>query len=193
LSELRAYDNSLANTTRFPNSALIQERLNVESEFEDITGRAFVPRFWSEVISGDGSETLWLSKAEPHAITKFIVDGVDCIAWVTADLIRADRESNSGLILKGAALAASYAQDIVIEYEYGMKRIPVQISEKAKKRARGNLIGLGSTIDPRATTMMLPDIGSVNLSTPGLRGAETGIPDIDVVLRRYTLTGSGVY
>jgi hypothetical protein len=56
------------------------------------------------------------------------------------------------------------------------------------------LLGQASTIDERATTMILPDIGTVNLATPGLRGSQTGVPDIDVVLSRYTLDGgAGVY
>ncbi len=85
---------------------------------------------------------------------------------------------------------STYLPIIYIEYEYGTAQVPRMISEKAKKRAKGNLIGLASTIDPRATTMNIPDVGFVNLATPGQRGSQTGIPDIDVILERYSRSSS---
>jgi hypothetical protein len=49
-------------------------------------------------------------------------------------------------------------------------------------------------MDERATTMLIPDVGTVNLATPGMRGSETGVPDIDVVLERFKIDGgAGVY
>jgi hypothetical protein len=193
IAELRGYDSVLANTTRFPNSALIDARTSVEAEFEDICQRAFVPRFYRETLIGETTDELFLEKPEVHSVTKFTVDGTDHMDWVTGEWVKFNKYSIRSLVLSGLALSAGYATGIDIEYEYGMKRVPYPIKEKALKRAKGNLVGMGSTIDPRATTMSLPDIGTVNLSTPGLRGAETGIPDIDVVLRRYSLASGGIY
>jgi hypothetical protein len=83
---------------------------------------------------------------------------------------------------------------VTAEYEYGMTRVPLLIKQKALKRAKMFLVGANSTIDERALTMNLPDIGSINLATPGVRGSETGVPDIDVVLNRYNLDGgAGVF
>jgi hypothetical protein len=79
-------------------------------------------------------------------------------------------------------------------YEYGMAVVPTPIKYKALKRAKMLLVGQSSTIDERALTMTLPDIGTVNLATPGVRGSETGVPDIDVVLSRYALgSEAGIY
>lgn len=194
IAELRAADTALT-TSRFSNQALIDARLSVETEFEDICHRAFVPRFQAEYVTGEWMDELWLSQPEPIHVTT-IKNGsttYDAAGWETAGYIRRDRDALHRLILKGPALTLSYLYDTYIEYEYGMTQVPVPIKEKALRRARLSLLGMASTIDPRATTMMLPDIGSVNLATPGMRGLETGIPDIDVVLRRYTLDAGGVF
>lgn len=194
IAELRNSDTALT-ITRFPNQSLIDARLTVESEFEDICHRAFVPRFAAEYVNGEWIDEVWLSKPEPLRITK-ISNGstvYDASGWETSRYLRRDREALHRLLLSGPALALAYLTDTYIEYEYGMAQVPIPIKDKAIRRAKLNLLGMASTIDPRATTMILPDIGSVNLATPGMRGLETGIPDIDVVLRRYTLDAGGVF
>lgn len=200
LAELRAMDSNFANTTKYPNSALADARMQTEAEFEDICGRAFVPRYYKEtgIASDEDSEMLWLEKPEPIRFLSFTVNGVDYLSWYTAGYLVRDKYSPRGIQLKHDAVGV-FAYDpiyypINAEYEYGMTSVPIPIKEKALKRAKMRLLGQKSTIDERATTMMLPDIGMVNLATPGQRGSETGVPDIDVVLQRYTLDGgAGVF
>lgn len=196
IAELKAYESSLSNSSRFPLEALVNARNQVEAEFEDICSRAFVPRYYKEsgIVTDLDTGMLWLEKPEPIKFISLKVDGVDQLSWYNAGYILRDKYSPRGLITKNAALSAVYAKDITAEYEYGMTQVPVLIKQKALKRAKQFLLGQNSTIDERALTMNLPDIGSVNLATPGQRGAETGVPDIDVVLRRYTIDGgAGVY
>lgn len=204
ISELRAADTALANTTRFPTQTLIDARQDVETEFEDICMRAFVPRFTGEYVihynedyDGRGYlKVISLGSPEPIRVTGARIGSVsysdvDTAGWETAGSIELTGDSRT-LAVRGDPLMVGLAvgNRIWLEYEYGMTRVPAQIKIKAIRRARLNLLGMGSTIDPRATTMNIPDIGSVNLATPGMQGLETGIPDIDVVLRRYKL-GSG--
>lgn len=186
IAELRAYDSALT-LARFSTAELAEKRVMVEDEFEDICGRAFVPRFARETgLRGEGGTQFWLGKPDVLAITKLVVDGVDKLAaWVTTGLITRDNDNGQVLNLTGDAISLSSADSVEIEYEYGYRTTPVPIKEAAMKRARGFLLGRNATIDERATVMSIPDFGTFNLSTPGQRGANTGIPDIDVVLNRY--------
>lgn len=205
LAELRAADSALANLTRFPNQALIDARNSVESEFEDICHRAFVPRFtrqWITMYDDDNDgrgyyKYIVLEHPEPIRVTGAKIgntsySSVDTGNWETSGYIEFSRDPKT-LNVRGDPLMTglAFGNRVIVEYEYGAPSVPIPIKEKALRRARLNLLGMASTIDPRATTMNIPDIGSVNLATPGERGLETGIPDIDVVLRRYTMGGTG--
>jgi hypothetical protein len=143
---------------------------------------------------------LWLEKPEFTKINALTVYSTDQLAWYTSGYLTRDKYSPRGVQVTQAAVGLFvyppiyYPSAIVIEYEYGMRYVPTPIKNKALKRAKSMLLGQKSTIDERATTMTLPDIGTVNLATPGVRGSQTGIPDIDVVLERYTIDGgAGVF
>jgi len=202
IAELRNYDSQFQNLARFPTEDLVKARDEVEAEFEDICHRAFVPRFWSEsgIETDPDTGMLWTEKPEVIRFTKFTVAGVDRISWYNNGWLYRDKYSPRGVLATNDAIgmfaydARYYPAAIAAEYEYGMKSVPIPIKQKALKRAKMTLMGQNSTIDERALTMTLPDIGTVNLATPGQRGSETGVPDIDIVLRRYTLDGgAGVY
>lgn len=200
IAELKAMDANFSNTTKYPTSTLIDARMAVEAEFEDITGRAFVPRYYRElgISTDDDSQMLWLEKPEPIRFISFDIDGVSQMAWVNAGYLTRDKYSPRGIRVSSDALGVFSYDPLYYptnaEYEYGMTQVPIPIKQKALKRAKQYLLGQRSTIDERATTMTLPDIGTINLATPGQRGSETGVPDIDVVLQRYTLDGgAGVF
>lgn len=203
IAELRATDKQITdNLTRFPTSALIEARDQVEAEFEDICHRAFVPRFNLEsgVEMDPEEDMLWLEKPEIINFTSFKVNDIDYMSWVNAGFFTRDKYSLRGVHVYYDALnlfaydLSYYPRGLIVEYEYGMTSVPIPIKQKALKRAKMILMGQGSTIDERALTMTLPDIGTINLATPGMRGSQTGVPDIDVVLQRYTIGGeAGVF
>lgn len=200
IGELRTYEKAFSNTDKYPDEALRTARAEVEAEFEDICKRSFVPRYWREdSVEIDPDEAmLWLEKPELINFISMKQNALDLMNYYNSGYLIADKNSPR------AVHAINYAVNlfnyntlyypITVEYEYGMTSVPVPIKQKALKRAKMFLLGQNSTIDERALTMVLPDIGTVNLATPGQRGAETGVPDVDVVLRRYTLDGgAGVY
>lgn len=202
IAELRGFDSIFSNIVKYTNDALVNARNQVESEFEDICHRAFVPRFYREtgVITDPDEDMIWLEKPELIKILTFKVNNIDYSSWYGSGYFARDKYSPRGIHVYNSALGLFafnpdyYPDAIVAEYEYGMTQVPLPIKQKALKRARMLLVGQNSTIDERALTMSLPDIGTVNLATPGMRGAETGVPDIDVVLRRYTIDGgAGVF
>lgn len=200
IGELRGYEKAFSNTDKYPDDALVTARDQVEAEFEDICKRAFVPRYYREdSLELDVDEfMLWLEKPEPITFTSIIQNNVDLTSYYTAGYLSRDKNSPRGIHVNAYGVNLfnydTLYYPISAEYEYGMKTVPIPIKQKALKRAKTLLLGMSSTIDERATTMLIPDIGTVNLATPGQRGLETGIPDIDVVLQRYTLDGgAGVY
>lgn len=197
VSELRHFDQTLKNADRFPTEALEEKRTLVEEEFEDICSRSFIPRFHREEFTKlSGEAYLSLRKAEPIDITKLTVDGEDRLDWVTGGLIRTDRDDPKVLNLFGPAQAITRTRAaVVIEYEYGMRKVPPLIKDAGMKRARGLLLGQNATIDERATVMAIPEFGTFNLATPGQKGSYTGIPAIDAILDRYMLGigGAGAY
>jgi hypothetical protein len=179
---------------------LADARDNVEAEFEDICHRSFVPRYWRESsVDIDPDESmLWLEKPEPITFISLNQNNQNYLSYYSSGYLVRDKNSPRGVHAISNALNLfnydTLYYPISAEYEYGLATVPTQIKQKALKRAKQFVLGQKSTIDERATTMLLPDIGTVNLATPGERGSETGVPDIDVVLRRYTLDGgAGVY
>ena len=200
LGELRTYESAFSNLTNYPDSRLADARDQVEAEFEDICRRAFVPRYWREAsIEIDPDEyMIWLEKPEATVFTVLKQNNQDLLSYYNSGYLIRDKNSPRGIhVINTAVNLFNYDTmyyPITAEYEYGLTQVPIPIKQKALKRAKQLLLGQRSTIDERATTMLLPDIGQVNLATPGERGSETGVPDIDVVLRRYTLDGgAGVY
>lgn len=189
LGELRNFDSVLLNTTKYPNSKLIQARLFVANEFEGICGRAFVPRYAREVLYGDGHlsdrsyGTLWLSYPQLQRIISITVNGED---WADKSFSVPDDNLR---VLNVTNASWPRGSQVIIEYEYGMPEPPIRIKEAAMKRAKYKLVADLSRIDERATTMNIPDFGNFILATPGMRGSKTGIPEVDVVLEDYVLGG----
>lgn len=191
VSELRKYDQALTNATRFPVEKLVEKRLDVESEFEEICGRAFVPRFHREhLMNYSGEDYLRTEKPEVYKILKLTVDGQDRTSWEAGKLLVRDQDDPHIIHLYDEALELAWSDDVVIEYEYGLKKTPRLIKQAGLKRARGLLLGQNATIDERATVMSIPDFGTFNLATPGPQ--YTGIPDIDAILHRHMIGSGGV-
>lgn len=187
IGELRNYDSTLTNATRFPDDTLVETRLSVEDEFEEVfCHRAFRPKFMrQDDVETIGDGFLWLEKPEVSAVTKLTVDGVDKLSWVTNKDITKDRTNPYVLNIGLNASGILFASTIEIEYEYGMSQVPRRIKDVALQRARGMLLGQKSVIDERATLLSIPEFGTMSLATPGQGRFFTGIPSIDVVLANY--------
>jgi len=85
-----------------------------------------------------------------------------------------------------------WGSEIEIGYEHGMDRPPPDLLDAFMVRMRHRLNLPASGIPDRATSIQTEQGGIMSLSTPGLRGAVTGIPTVDVVLGRRRRTRPGV-
>lgn len=181
VADLRNFDAVLMNTAKYPTAKLIGARLVVENDFEDFCNRAFIPRGYREHLVGNGTSALWLTKPDPIRLVSLTVGDED---WSARTFTRPDDNLHVITLDEGC-----WPRDgkIVIEYEYGMLAPPPRVVNAAKKLAKYRLVADQSRIDERATTMNVPDFGNFVLSTPGLRDALTGIPDVDIVLWDYAL------
>lgn len=188
LAEARASDSSLASTDRYPTSELEQVRLEVEDEFEEICEVAFVPRFGRETISGNGRSTLMLRR---NKIRRIISLTVGSVAF-SAENLSALSINEIGEIYNDGSAWSSGIQNIVVEYEYGYDAPPSDVRRAALIRQRHRLMANKSGVPDRAVSYSAAEGGTYSLATPGRAGFETGIPEVDAVLKRYSWVVSGI-
>lgn len=193
LAELRAYDEVLTNTTKYPTARLVAARDGVEAKFEEVTHRAFVPRFAAETLNGTGRDTLWLQWPEWRDVLSVAVDGVD----VTADYVGATHDPDRGaraVTLPFPGYWPLGVSNIAVAYTYGFSVVPQGIHDAALRYARYLLISQGNTVlNERATSLRVPSTGdretAISLAVPGRSDSHVGIPEVDVELDRWILPG----
>lgn len=168
----------LSNTTTYPTAAIVEARTMVESALEDACGVAFVPRYRRETVSGDGSQMLLLTP-RLRAIRSVSVDGVA----MSAPALAAIKAQPSGVAYNPAWWTGGIA-NLEIGYEHGHDYPPPRVSQAALLWCKNFLVK--GPIDDRMTSMSTDD-GTFALSTPGMRGAMVGIPEVDAVISQYSL------
>ena len=82
--------------------------------------------------------------------------------------------------------------NIVIEYLHGYDRPPADVLEAFYLRVRDILNRQHRGVPDRATTFTSEVGGTYSLLVAGRNGSITGIPDVDVVLRRYSRRTPGI-
>ncbi|QGN50220.1 hypothetical protein GKC29_27645 [Micromonospora sp. WMMC415] len=171
IAELRASDDELT-AQRFGTADVKRAREVVESEFQRITGRSFVPR------------TAFLSVAELPAPGELLptsdVRSVTVVGGLEAgSVVPVERVGQFAYTPEIPADATG------VEVAYGFPSVPDGIHRVGMLYARWLLMAERSAIPDRATSFQPADGGTYTLSTPGRGGAETGLPDVDAVLKGY--------
>lgn len=179
VAELRAKYAALADTGKYPDAMVASAITRAEETIEKACDVAFVPRERTAMIALPSRGILALPNNRVREVTA--VSGPDT-GVIDVDDTR---------LLAGSYLSYSFwptSETITVTYTHGHDEPPVQVRDAAMLLARQLL--LKGPIDDRATQIPVEGGGVVNLSTPGLFGAETGIPDVDAVIRRYTERGA---
>ncbi|MFF0481052.1 hypothetical protein [Streptomyces sp. NPDC004435] len=176
LPEARRSDMDLADTARFPTAELRHYRDVVAAEFETITARSFVPRTARAVVEADGSRTLFLGFHDVSALVavRGPSGAVDTADWLveSTGFVTAPTELREG---------DRYA----LTFRYGFAQAPEDVRRAGLLRLRSVLTAERSGIPDRATAFVAAEGGNFTLATPGRNGYETGIPEVDAVLKRY--------
>jgi hypothetical protein len=198
LPDLRAADMAFANTAKYPTAALSAARDAVTDEFARICGRSFVPRGNTYTTNLDNTGFVLLPDADVYKLLSASVDGVaqtgltfDPIGKVsgfpTMQAVTL-QELWNGSIGSGAPGPGQ----VVMSYEFGWTQVPNDLYRAAIQRSRFILAASSSGIPDRATSFVATEGGSFTLATPGSGVWQTGIPDVDAVLARYTIAPKGV-
>lgn len=169
----------LDSLTAYPTAAIVEARTMVETALEEACGVAFVPRYGKALFSGSGSSTMLLPP-RIRSIRGASLDGV-AIGQTGVDTMRVLPTGEAyypGLWTSGFA-------NYELAFEHGYDYPPPRVSQAALLWAKNFLVK--GPIDDRTTSVVSED-GTFALSTPGMRGAMVGIPEVDAVIQQYSLT-----
>jgi hypothetical protein len=179
IAEARAL-SALASAVTYPTAKIVDARTYVESELEQACGVAFVPRYGKVTVSGNGRSTFMLPP-RLTAIRSVTLDGTSIGASALATI----KVLPTGEVYYPSIWTAGYG-NFVIAFEHGYSDGPERLAANraALTWAKHELVQ--GPIDDRTTAFSTED-GTFSMSTPGIRGAITGIPAVDAFISRYSL------
>lgn len=184
LAALRGTEAKFSDTEKWPTDLLETVRVETEDEAERIMCRSFIGRYRDLVITGGGDRTLMLDTLPIRQIVSATSGGAELdVADVGFDAL--------GYVYYAPGWASGLSS-IRLGLIYGETRIPGDLQRAALQRARTRLFDFNSGIPDRALSFTAAEGGTYALSTAGRAGAETGIPDVDAVYKRYSYA-VGIY
>lgn len=172
---VRPLDNAVTYTT----AAIVETRTLVEQALEDACGVAFVPRYRRETFDGAGLATLLAHQPRVTALRSASLDGTDISSTDLATIAGA----MTGRLYYPNSWIAGYG-NYNVAYEHGYDQPPLRIMQAALLLAKNWLVK--GPIDDRTTAFSTED-GTYSLSTPGMRGASFGIPEVDATVAEYSM------
>ena len=194
LTQGRASDASLSDSSKYTTGDLEDARLETEEECEAICDRAFIPRYLRTTLDGTGQPDLVLRHPDPERTVAHVrtIRSVKMarradqpfVDFTTPELA-ALRVSDDGTLrrLDGRVFTEGYA-NVVVELEYGLNAPPAELVKAALMRFRTRLnLGKGQ-IPSNASSFTVADGGTYRLDLPG--AWKTGRPEIDAVYARYS-------
>jgi hypothetical protein len=165
---------------------LTATRILVEQTIEDACGRAFVPRYTLETLSGTGTTDLMLKWPDLRSIRSVTVTTSGVGAAYTEAELALVAINTSGRVYNTGQVWALGAGNISVGYEHGPAFPPARVTQAALTLARAWLVK--GPVDDRALGVAAPDGGfGYGLAVPGRNGAWTGVPEVDAVIDQYNM------
>jgi hypothetical protein len=182
LAEARA-TRPLDNVSLYPEAAIVAMRNRVEQALEDVCEVAFVPRYYRETVTGNGTSTLSTRWPKIRAVRSVEGNYGTFNTELTADDL-------AGLVLSPAGAVWGYGWTFgyqwTIAYEHGHDRAPERVRRAALLLARSWLVS--GPVDDRASTFNAgADGGTYSLVVPGRGGSYFGLPEVDATVQEYNL------
>lgn len=177
LAQARAL-KPLDSLTAYTTAQISEARTMVETALEDACGVAFVPRYAKGTFSGSGTSTM-LMPPRIRSVRSASNEGVA----VSAPYLATMRMLPTGELYYPSIWGSGFA-NYEIAYEWGYDYPPPRVSQAALLWCKNFLVK--GPIDDRTTSVVSED-GTFALSTPGMRGAMVGIPEVDAVIDQYSL------
>lgn len=200
LADLRASDIAFADTVKFPTGILSAARDAVTDEFARITGRSFIPRGNGHTAAINSTGRLLMPDVDLQSVVSASLDGTTVdVSTLSVDSVGVVKGvptpvvSLWGSIWDGTLSSLTSSPGLfTVMYTYGFLQVPADVYRAAIQRGRYLLAASGSGIPDRATSFTAVEGGTFTLATPGAGPWQTGIPDVDAVLARYTIQAKGV-
>ena len=189
IADIRAADPTVTDT-KYPDELVLRARWETEVEFEAACNVAFVPRFARARYSGKGRPILPLNRAMLRSVRaiRYYTDATTFTAELAGNI--AAIPADAGGIARFTNGVSSFPQgvaNVVMDTEHGFDRPPADIRQAFFARVRSRLGMAKSGIPDRATTYAPVEGGTFGLATPSASWWETGLPEVDTVLRRYQM------
>lgn len=194
LAEARTIDTVLRDTGKFPDADMKRARTEVEIECQGITGRAFIPRYRTDQndagsVRTSSAKPLQLAEVDIRNIRWVKINGVSYAStyWELTSSGQLYFGRGVGLLpnqIGNGPWRGNLPVIVTTGYEYGWPACPEDLKRAMITRLRSKLVEGNTSIPDRATTVTV-DGNTFGLMTPGLRGARTGIPNVDEVYRSY--------
>lgn len=176
IAELRSSDVMLADDALYPAAKVKQARLTAEQRFENACRRAFTRRGRRVVLDGTDRPTLVLPDVDVATIYQLLIDGV-----LVSDMSNIAVYPDGRLTYTDGSVWDSGERSITVWYEYGVLDTPAPIRRAIVLLAADAL--LPNAVPLRATAQST-DIGDFRLTVAG-RDGETGIPEVDALIKDY--------
>lgn len=185
--QIRESDDVLDDPRKYTSAQIVTARRAVEREFEDYCGVAFVPRYRRARLDGTGKDELVLPDTELRSVRSVReYDEDNNFETYTQTELAAIPANSAGVAVRtDGEIFERGRSNIVIEYEHGYDRPPADLLEGFFLRVRDVLNRQNRGVPDRATTFTSDVGGTYALLVAGRGGSITGIPDVDVVLKRY--------
>jgi hypothetical protein len=192
--QIRDSDDVLDDPRKYTSAQIVTARRAVEREFEDYCAVAFVPRYRRLRADGTGRRDLVLPDSELRAVrsVREYDDDLTFETYSPAE-IAAIPANGAGVAVRTDGEVFEFGRsNIVIEYEHGLNRPPADLLEAFFLRVRDVLNRQNRGVPDRATSFTSDVGGTYALLVAGRGGSITGIPDVDVVLKRYSRRIPGI-
>lgn len=186
LSEARTFDHgALSSGTAYSDWAILAMRDRIAEAFESITGVAFGLRASRYILDGDGTSSIWLPASRCHSIRAIATRTHGSKVWqpFTTQQLEAVTVSPHGRLVNEVGIWPLGIANVRVDLLHGWERVPLEIRRAALWVLRDHLSGSNL---PRNAISQVDELGTFQLSTPGVRGAWFGIPEVDEILRRYS-------
>lgn len=191
VAQIRASDPVLGDSAKYLTADLQEQRAEIEQAVEEITEVSFVPRYRRDKLDGTGTHALMLPTAMPRrivAVSELDSDGI-ATAWTPTE-VAAIRLGPTREIVSPQRTFPCGSLNIVVAWEHGYDRPPVELRDKALLLLRYRAVRPKTAIPDRATSFQLEGGTVYRLDSAGRK--RTGIPDVDAVLDRWSMAYGGV-
>lgn len=194
-AELRAAEVAVKNAAQFTPAIISLARLQVESFFEKITHRRFVPGYHYVTIPGAPGQRLVLPHVDVRTIRSAeLLDDPSAspIETLTAGELAAIPPAPDGVITRYSG--SWNARWVRTGYEWGLSTPPADVKRQMMRLTRELLVGEKTgQLPDNATSWQSTEMGwSAVLVTPGVRGAHTRLPSVNKCLDDWTFDQVGV-